>query len=224
MTVAIETKERILDAAERLFADFGYRATSLRDITSEAGVNLASVNYHFGSKEALLAALLDRNFAPVNRRRIELLDALEASTDGATDLSELVRAFLSPPFEQHSGDPEDRRKLLRLVGRIHAETEDVRAAFATLFEPTMLRFRTAFQRALPNVDPDEVGWRARFLVGSMAFTMMWCESFVSDTTRDLDPSEILESLIQFGTAGLATPSRQPVGLRAHTGGRPGGGR
>lgn len=217
--MASETKERILDAAERLFADFGYRATSLRDITSEAGVNLASVNYHFGSKEALLTALLERKFAPVNRRRIELLEALEASTGGAKDLPELVRAFLSPPFEQHCDKPEDRRKLLRLVGRIHAETEDVREAFAALFEPTMLRFRTAFQRALPDVDPDEVEWRTHFLVGSMAFTMMWCESFVSDTARDPDPHEMLESLIQFGTAGLATPSRQQVGVRAHAGGR-----
>ncbi len=95
--MAIETKERILDVAERLFADFGYKATSLRDITSEAGVNLASVNYHFGSKDALLTALLDRRFEPVNRRRLELLDGLEASANGAVDLPALVRAFLSPP-------------------------------------------------------------------------------------------------------------------------------
>ena len=99
--MAIETKERLLDVAERLFADFGYRATSLRDITSEAGVNLASVNYHFGSKDALLAALLDRRFAPVNHRRLELLDELEASADGAVGLRDLVRAFLSPPFDLH---------------------------------------------------------------------------------------------------------------------------
>ena len=125
--MATETKERILDVAERLFADFGYKATSLRDITSEAGVNLASVNYHFGSQVALLAALLDRRFAPVNQRRLELLDELEASTDGAVELPDLVRAFLSPPFELHPGDTEDRRTLLRLVGRIHSETDDVRA-------------------------------------------------------------------------------------------------
>ena len=106
MTVAIETKNRILDAAERLFADFGYKATSLRDITSEAGVNLASVNYHFGSKEALLAALLERNFAPVNRRRIELLDALEASTDGATDLSLTTFFGLAPLMLERSFDAE----------------------------------------------------------------------------------------------------------------------
>ncbi len=74
--MATSTKERILDVAERLFADFGYKTTSLRDITSEAGVNLASVNYNFGSKEALLTALLERRFAVVNQRRIERLDRI----------------------------------------------------------------------------------------------------------------------------------------------------
>ena len=215
--MATETKERILDVAERLFADFGYKATSLRDITSEAGVNLASVNYHFGSKDALLAALLDRRFAPFNHRRLELLDELEASTDGAVELVDLVRAFLSPPFELHPGDTEDRRTLLRLVGRIHSETDDVRAAFITLFEPIISRFTTAFQHALPHLDADEVTWRIHFLVGSMAHTMMWCESFVSETTRCPDPNEILRSLVQFGTAGLDAPSRQPVAVHAHTG-------
>ena len=216
--MAIETKERLLDVAERLFADFGYKATSLRDITSEAGVNLASVNYHFGSKDALLTALLDRRFAPVNRRRLELLEELEASEDGAVDLQDLVRAFLSPPFELHQGDTEDRRTFLRLVGRIHSETDDVRAVFITLFEPVISRFTAAFQRALPHLDSDEVTWRLHFLVGSMAHTMMWCESFVSQVTRCPDPSEVLASLTHFGTAGLAAPSRQPVAV-PRTGGR-----
>ena len=145
--MAAETKERILDVAERLFADFGYKATSLRDITSEAGVNLASVNYHFGSKDALLAALLNRRFAPVNRRRLELLDELENSADGAVDLLDLVQAFLSPPFEMHQGGTEDGRTFLRLVGRIHSETDDVRAVFVTLFQPVISRFTAALRRA-----------------------------------------------------------------------------
>ena len=212
--MAVETKERILDVAERLFADFGYKATSLRDITSEARVNLASVNYHFGSKDALLTALLERRLSPINRRRSELLDTLEASAEGAVDLQELVRAFLSPPFELRSRDAEERRTFLRLVGRIHSETDDVRAVFITLFEPTISRFRAAIQKALPHVDADEVAWRTHFLVGSMAHTMMWCESFATHYAHRPDPDEVLESLIQFGTAGLATPSRQPVAVYA----------
>ena len=217
--MAIETKERLLDVAERLFADFGYRATSLRHITSEARVNLASVNYHFGSKDALLAALLDRRFAPINHRRLELLNELEASADGAVELRDLVRAFLSPPFELHPEGTEGRRILLRLVGRIHSETDDVRTVFIKLFEPIISRFTTAFQQTLPHLDADEVSWRLHFLIGSMAHTMMWCESFVSQASRCPDPSEVLASLTQFATAGLAAPSRQPVGVHAHMGGQ-----
>ena len=220
--MAIETKERILDAAERLFADFGYKATSLRDITGEAGVNLASVNYHFGSKDALLTALLERRFEPVNRRRLELLDRLEASADSGVAVQEVVRAFLSPPFELHWGEAEERRTFLRLVGRIHSETNDVRAVFVTLLEPIMSRFATAFQKALPHLGADEVAWRTHFVVGSMAHTMIWCDSMVShgSDTCGPDPSELLESLIQFGAAGLATPSGKPVALHAHAGARP----
>ena len=78
--MAIDTKERILDVAEHLFADSGFTATSLRDITSAAGVNLASVNYHFGSKEGLLSAVLHRRIGPLNERRLARLDEIERFT------------------------------------------------------------------------------------------------------------------------------------------------
>ena len=97
--MAAETKERILDVAERLFADFGFPVTSLRDITHEAGVNLAAVNYHFGSKQALLAAVLERRVRPINDRRLALLDELEkAAGSTSPELEDILRAFLGPPF------------------------------------------------------------------------------------------------------------------------------
>ena len=134
------TKELILDAAENLFANSGFQATSMRDITGAAGVNLASINYHFGSKEALLTALVERHFAPVNRRRIELLDELEARPVGAVKLEDLVRAFLSPPFELFASNTKKRTTLLRLVGRLHSEPDEIRAAFTVALQPTLLRF------------------------------------------------------------------------------------
>src|SRR5260370_14585910 len=91
------TKDRILDAAERLFAIQGFEATSLRAITTDAGVNLAAVNYHFQSKDALLRAVIARRIGPVNLRRLELLDACDATR--TPDLHALIEAFLIPAVE-----------------------------------------------------------------------------------------------------------------------------
>src|SRR5579864_4688441 len=94
------TKNRILNAAERLFAHDGFEATSLRAITTEANVNLAAVNYHFQSKDALVRAVIGRRMGPVNEKRIAMLDACEAGAgDGPLPLEPLLEAFLRPVLE-----------------------------------------------------------------------------------------------------------------------------
>ena len=208
-----DTKEQILDVAERLFADRGFHATALRDITGEAGVNLASVNYHFGSKEALLAAVLERRLSPINARRLELLDAIEAAAgNGAPNAEDVIRAFLSPPFQKRREWGAGGDNFLRLVGRIHSETnEQFRATFFQQFNEVFRRFGQALQRALPHLDASDVGWRMLFLVGSMAFTMAWGNSFASigpGSTKDAE--DVLESLIQYAAAGMASPV--PIGV------------
>ena len=212
--MARTTKERILDAAESLFANSGFQATSMRDITGEAGVNLASINYHFGSKEALLTALVERHFAPVNRRRIELLDELEARPVGAVKLEDLVRAFLSPPFELFASNTKKRATLLRLVGRLHSEPDEIRAAFTVALQPTLLRFTSAFQKASPLISPEEVIWRTQFLVGAMAHTMLLGQSFPIEAARQADPPDLLEALIMFGTAGFKAEQSQSTAASA----------
>ena len=212
--MAGDTKERILDAAERLFADFGLPSTSLRDITSEAGVNLASVNYHFGSKDALLVAVLERRFRPVNQRRLERLEELErlAGPIGA-EVEAILRAFIAPPFEMQADRDEGGVKFIRLLGRIHSETNDeFRADFVNMFNTVLRRFATALQKALPEIAPAELDWRLWFLIGSMAHTMMWRESFCSDPQHTRDPEEMVESLVQFGAAGMTMPSRQAMNV------------
>ena len=214
--MASDTKERILDAAERLFADHGFPATSMRDITQEAGVNLAAVNYHFGSKEALLIAAVERSTAPVNRARLERLDALEtAAGDAPVETEQIVRAFLTPLFEKWcewgQGDP----KFLKLVGRIHAEVDqELRAKFIKQFDTIFRRFTASFQRSRPELEPVEVHWRVLFLIGSMAYTTWGASIIKTDDHARRDPTQILESLIQFATAGMAAaPLPQPVWVR-----------
>ena len=91
----MDTKEKLLDAAEELFADHGFASTSLRDITTEADVNLAAVNYHFGSKLDLLRAVFARRIGPVNAERLERFDALDDP-----DVEEVLRAFIAPLFKR----------------------------------------------------------------------------------------------------------------------------
>src|ERR1700685_813919 len=94
-SATIGTKTRILDAAEKLFGQNGFDATSLRDITAEAQVNLAAVNYHFQSKDSLIDAVIVRRIEPVNRRRLEMLDAAGPHPT----LEQILTAFMAPAFE-----------------------------------------------------------------------------------------------------------------------------
>ncbi len=214
--MATTTKGRVLDAAERLFADHGFTATSLRDITNEAEVNLAAVNYHFGSKEALLIAVLKRTWSPINRARLNRLDALEQETAGApVPIEPLVRAFLTPLFEEWCEWGKSEPKFLRLVGRMHGEVDPkLRAKFIQPFEQVLLRCSAAFQRSLPDLDATEVHWRVLFLVGSMAYTVTWGTTVnLTDSAAKTDPVDILEDLIQFAATGMTAPVPQTVGVR-----------
>ncbi len=206
-----DTKRRILNAAEQLIGEKGFPSTSMRDITKTANVNLASVNYHFGSKEALLAAVLARRLQPINERRLQLLDEIETQADdrGPT-LYDIVRAFLSPPFEQQAqwGNNE---AFLRLLGRIHSETnEEFRQVFMSEFELVFQRFAVALQRPLPHLTNLNLPWRMLFMVGSMAFTMSWGQSMMLREDSSATPDDVLDELIAFACAGLAAPVHQEI--------------
>ena len=215
--MATDTKGRILDAAEQLFADFGFTTTSLRDITSEAGVNLASVNYHFGSKEALLTAVLARRIAPINELRFQRLDEVErASVSVGPAVEEVLRAFIAPPFEMQAECGAGDRRFVRLLGRVHVETnEEFRTAFINQFMTVFSRFTNALQRVLPDVEPTEITTRFWCLIGAMAHTMMWAQS-VGSTDTSQDPDNAVESLVQFGAAGLSAPALQPAPVRSRS--------
>ncbi len=168
-----ETKDRLLDAAERLFVRHGIRATSLRSITGEAGANLAAVNYHFGSKEGLIRAVLDRRLEPLNARRLELLDALEARGDASVE--EILDALVRPAFQHGSGPDGGARRpahWTNLVARLHFEQDEglldlLVASFQTVHE----RFFRALQVALPGLTERQLLYRLHFAIGAMAMAV-----------------------------------------------------
>ncbi len=198
------TKDRILDAAELLFADRGFDGTSLRMITSEANVNLAAVNYHFQSKEALLHAIYDRRAGPINRRRMELLDAIEAS--GEFVVERILDAFVRPVFELGVEVGHVPRLMMRLL---YVETEGMfQHVFERHFRPVLLRFGVALRRAAPHLSEQEMMWRVQFFIGSFAHVMAGGRvlKFVLKDEREASPRDlIMRRLIRFAAAGIQAP-------------------
>ena len=140
------TRDRILDAAEELFAEQGF-ASSLRNITSSAGVNLAAVNYHFGSKEMLIQAVFARRLLPINRERIERLDELESVADAGPTAAQIVEAFIGPPLRMGRDATRGGPVFCRLLGHAMSQPRDqIRALLAEQFREVMQRFVEAVKR------------------------------------------------------------------------------
>src|SRR5437773_2528440 len=105
MKLLKDTRSRILDVAEELFGEQGFERVSIRAITKKARVNLAAINYHFGSKEDLIAAVFERRVLPVNKARLTALDAVQRSRGKNPKLEEILEAFIRPTIECSFGTP-----------------------------------------------------------------------------------------------------------------------
>jgi AcrR family transcriptional regulator len=208
------TKDRILDTAERLFAELGFAATSLRAITSEAEVNLAAVNYHFGSKEELFHYVFSRRIEPINRERLEMLAVFERdAVDGLPDLEKILEAFLAPALRLCRDTSPGGRNFLRLMGRIYTEPGDYWKPIFSQFEPIRARFETVLKRALPDLPPLELFWREHFLVGVMCHTIADTHRLEVISGGLCDPNDVdgmLRRLIGFLAAGLRSPAPRPL--------------
>lgn len=206
------TKDRILNAAERLFARDGFEATSLRAITAEAGVNLAAVNYHFQSKEALVQAVIGRRIGPVNAQRLALLDSAEAAAAGApVPLDQILNAFLRPVVELVGSHAHD---FVPLIGRVYSEPGDfLESLFKQQFQQIGQRFLPAIQRALPHLPPAELAWRLHFSIGALAHTMAASKllNLLSNGACDIaDVEGTLARMNAFMVAGFTAPLTSQV--------------
>jgi AcrR family transcriptional regulator len=168
-----DTKERILAAAERLIADRGFAATSLRTVTAAAGVNLAAVHYHFGTKEALLQEVFSRRIGPVNQQRCERLAALEVASGGRPLAVEAVlEAFLAPLIGLKHDLEGEGMVWSRFIGRVYAESpEVVEKLVRNQFADIGRRIVAALGRALPHLTPQEIFERLQFAIGMMTHTL-----------------------------------------------------
>ena len=205
------TRDRILDAAERRFAEEGFAGTSLREITSDAGVNLAAVHYHFGSKEELLRAVLSRIVEPVNRERLELLAQAEAAAAPDPPRVEAVlEAFLAPDLRVIRDLGPRGVVISRFMGRSYTEpSELVRRMVREQFGDLGRRFHQALCRAVPEVPPEEMRWRLMAVV-AVVTSMLATEG---EGATDLLDRDDLELTLRRATVFLAAGTRAPASRR-----------
>lgn len=203
MKIVVATRERLLDAAEKLFAEKGVVATSLRDITKEASANLASVNYHFKSKSDLTKAVIIRRIEPLNRERLELFDQIEKKAKGRrVEVEDVLRAFLTPPFKMWKKNPH----LMKIGGRVFSEPDDdLRMFFVSQFRTVIMKMKSILSTSLPDLPESEIFWCVNFVVGAMIHTLTNCGDFErlsAGACKVTDENEIVEKLVTFGAAGF----------------------
>jgi AcrR family transcriptional regulator len=207
-----DTKTRILDAAEHLFMEHGFEATSLRQLTAAASVNLAAVNYHFGSKEELFQAVLTRRLDPMNQERIELLEKVERDAGGRPlSCEKILFAMLIPALRLARDERRGGKNFLRLLGRAYADPAPfIRHFLSAQYAQMIGRYKEAFLRALPHLSRQELTWRLHFVMGALSYTLAGTDAlklFAQVTAVDKENDELLlQRLAPFLVAGLKAPA------------------
>lgn len=207
--IGASARARMLSAAARLFAARGLAGVGLREITAEAGVNLAAVNYHFGSKEKLLEALFAQRARPITEARLHLLGQCAAGPGRPPMLEQLLEAFLRPAFSLGLEAGVDGATFGKLRARLSVESEELyRRILSRAFDASTRRFLDAVAAALPALPRAEVEWRFHFMLGTMIYTMANSGRIQSVTAGACDPGEpdaVLARLIPFLCAGFRAP-------------------
>lgn len=206
-----DTKTRILDTAEQLFARNGFHNTSLRDITGQATVNLAAVNYHFGSKDGLLKAVIERRIEPLNQLRQQKLEELLAAAKAAgqrPSVRHLMHAFIEPTlaFRRSAKGAAD---FIALIGRSLSEPDEtVRNCFIESILPLFRLLFRGLQQALPELPERLLLTRLQFTMGALSHMMIASSRPVLPVPGFPEPlteDQMAEQLIAFVSCGLEAP-------------------
>ena len=208
-----DTRERILDAAEQLFMQHGYDGTSMRLVTGEAGVNLAAANYHFGSKEALMQAVLRRRLEVINQERMRLLDEAEAKAAGnPLKPSVIIDCFFGTLLRVAADQKAGGETFLRLLGRTITDPSNfIRTFMSAEYADVLERYKQALFRSLPDVPKAEIVWRFHFMLGATSYAITGTDSLRLVTDWQVDEGvveqdeNLLPRLMSFLLGGLRAP-------------------
>jgi AcrR family transcriptional regulator len=205
-----DTKSRILDAAETLFIECGYEAMSLRQITSRAEVNLAAVNYHFGSKESLIHSMLSRRLDRLNQERVKLLDRFDNMLGDRLTCEHVLGAMFIPALRLSRDPKVGGKAFLRLLGRAYTDPSSfIRDFLNGHYASVALRFFDAFQRALPHLPREELGWRLHFAIGALSGVLAGTDtdSLISEFSqgKSMNDLQLIARLASLMVAALKAP-------------------
>ena len=199
-------KERILDAAEQLFAKRGFYGVSLRDITQAAGVDVALVGYHFGGKRELFTAVFERRAEVLNRERLELLeDVRRSALPGAPSLEAIVNAFTQPLLERSARGGAQWKSYFALVAYVNNSPEFGPQMMTQHFDPLVDRFIAVMREALPSCPAREIYWGYQFLTGALTLTFAETgriDQLSGGLCRASDLDSVHQRLAPYVAAGL----------------------
>ncbi|HEX7469765.1 MAG TPA: TetR/AcrR family transcriptional regulator [Verrucomicrobiae bacterium] len=206
-----DCKARILDAAERSFANAGFEGASLRHIVLDAKVNLPTVYYYFESKAGLMSAVMNRRFGPVRQESVELLKQFEREAKGRpVAVEKILEAMIAPPLRLATEKSANSSVIMRLLGRIvtdpHVKTQKL---MRCQHDEVRTIFLGALHRSLPNLSMCDLRWRVEFLWGALAFILVNPRKIESEAEGACDPLDtkiVLAAMINFFSAGFRAPA------------------
>ncbi|WP_199907870.1 TetR/AcrR family transcriptional regulator [Vibrio cholerae] len=206
MALRSSTKEKILDVAEGLFAEYDFNDTSLRTITSKAGVNLASVNYHFGDKKTLVRAVLNRYLEAFMPEMKQSLERLNERDD--YDMAEVFEALRAPLRSLSELRPNGTSRFMLLIGRGYTDVQGHLRWFITnRYNDVLTLFTDSVLKANPNLTRETLFWRLHFTLGTCVFTMASSQALAEIAENDfgskVDPKSVVDQLIPYLAAGVA---------------------
>jgi len=198
------TRSRILDVAEALFGESGLDRVSIRDITRKANVNLAAINYHFGSKEDLIAAVFERRLVPVNEARLAALDRAEKKAGRRIPrLEDILDAFIRPALQSSLDASAGGAAFSKLFGRCLSEpSPEVETLLKRQFEPLAERLHQALKKSLPRLSRSEIFWRMKFTYGALHHWLLTRDKFRPDWVEEIEVEAQIQKLISFAAAGF----------------------
>jgi AcrR family transcriptional regulator len=218
------TRQRILDAAELLFADRGFHSVSVRDITAAAGVDVALINYHFGSKQLLFESVFMRRAEVLNGERLRRLEAVvQRANPRAPKVEDIIDAFTHPLLDRSERGGPGWKAYFALIAQVNNSTEFGGMMMTRYFDPVVHAFIAALRRAFPRCDDRELYWSYQFLSGALTLTFAETgriDNLSRGACRSSDLDAVHQRLVPYVAAGFralcggtARPSRVARRLR-----------